>query len=70
MRSQIFRLCFFALAIFLALVGCFLTVDAWLPKEKVVSPWGPIGEFAVGVLVLGVAFWVARKNRPSRNAKD
>jgi hypothetical protein len=63
MQSRILKLCCFAFAICVGLVGCFLTLDAGLPKERAVSPWASIGEFAVGVLFLGVAFWLGRKNR-------
>lgn len=63
MHSKTLRLCFFVLAVCLGLVGCFLALDAFFPKEKSVSGWGLIGEFAVGIALVGLAAWLGRKNR-------
>jgi hypothetical protein len=65
MRSILLRLCFFASAVCLGLVGGFLALDAFIPKEKSVSMWALIVEFTIGVMFVGLGICLARKNRLS-----
>lgn len=67
--SRAIRLCCFALSVFLGIIGCFLTLDAFIPKEKPVSNWPLIEEFVVGIALLWFAVWFGRKNRLSTKTK-
>ena len=49
------RIIVFAVVVILALVGIFLCLDAFLPKEKPTSLATPIVEFLVGFWLVGLA---------------
>jgi predicted permease len=69
MHSKTLRLFFFALAVCFGLVGCFLALDAFFPKEKSVSSLSLIGELAIGVALIVLAALLGRRNRRSSKIK-
>jgi cytochrome c biogenesis protein CcdA len=62
---KVLRVALFAVGVGLGLVGFFLALDAFIPKERTISAWGLVAEFAVGVLLIALAVWLVRKNRLS-----
>jgi hypothetical protein len=63
------RLGLFAFAACLGIVGCFLALDAFFPKEKHVSAWTPFVELMIGGVFLVLVFYVGRKNRLTQKGK-
>ena len=59
----ILRVALFAVGFGLGLAGCFLALDTLIPKERIISTWGLVFEFAVGVMLIVLAVWLVRKNR-------
>jgi drug/metabolite transporter (DMT)-like permease len=69
MLSKLGRLCLFPSGISLVLVGLLLCLDAFLPKEKPVSAWGPAVELLMGCASLGVGVLLWNKFRPGKTTR-
>ena len=65
-NNTMLKLVLFAFAVCLGIIGCFLVLDAFLPKERHVAIWVPIIEFSTGALLLVLTFYIGRRNRLAR----
>jgi hypothetical protein len=63
MPWRILKFCGFVLAVCLGLLGCFFSIDAFLPKERPISPKSAVTEFIIGTALIGVAVGLARLSR-------
>jgi hypothetical protein len=57
------RIFFFTLAMCVGVLGAFLVVDAFLPKEKAVGLIFPAAELLLGVMLLLLGRQIGRRNR-------
>jgi len=69
MLSKLTKLCLFGLGIGLVLVGLFLCLDAFLPKEKPTSAATPLVEFLIGLALLLSGTFLGRKFRLRKTTK-
>lgn len=67
---RVLKIILFAFAVCLGILGCFLVLDALVPKERPVVIWVPVVEFLLGASLLMIAIYVGRKNRISRKRAD
>ena len=63
MLSKLTKFCLFALGIGLILLGLFLCLDAFLPKEKPPAAATPVMEFPIGLAFLVIGTFLGRKFR-------
>jgi cytochrome c biogenesis protein CcdA len=60
---KMIRVTVFSLGIGLDLIGVFLMLDAFVPKERRISFGAPVVEFAGGVFLIAIGVWLVRRNR-------
>ena len=63
LSRKVLRVVLFALAVYIGILGCFLALDSFIPKEKPVSGWTYVVQFLIGVVFLTAAVYIGRKNR-------
>jgi len=61
MLSKFTKLCLFGGGIWLILIGVFLCLDAFLPKEKPTSAATPVVEFLIGFGLFVSGAFLARR---------
>jgi hypothetical protein len=70
MLSKLKKYCFFAIGIWLQLLGVFLCLDAVIPKERPTSAGAPLLEFLLGLLLIISGLLLVRTSRLKKPPTD
>jgi len=63
LSRKLLRVLLFALAVYIGILGTFLVLDSFVPREKPVGTWVYIAQFIAGVVFLVLSLWLASRNR-------
>jgi hypothetical protein len=67
---KLLRVLLFAFAVYLGILGCFVTLDSFIPKEKPVSTRTYIVQFLIGIMFLAIAVYIGRRNSLRWGSRD